>query len=110
MLITKICAIEIFRSVAKNKTKSEEGKKAAFFIAECQFASKDYASAVLEYSDFKKNHPKDSLLPNAIYRQANAFRNLGKTKEAKLFYQELLASFPKHGLATKAKQEMKKLK
>lgn len=102
-------AIEVLRPVAKNK-KGEEGRKSLFLLGESYFATKDYASAALEFSEYKKKYPKDSLVPNAIYRQANAFRSMGKAKEAKLFYQELVDRFPKNNLTAKAKTEMKKLK
>lgn len=102
-------AIEILRPVAKNK-KGEEGRKSLFLLGESYFATRDYASAALEFSEYKKKYPKDSLVPNAIYRQANAFRSMGKPKEAKLFYQELIDKYPKNNLTAKAKTEMKKLK
>lgn len=102
---------EMLRNVLKKTPgKSDDAKKAHFLFAESLFAGKDYASSALEFSDYQKDYPKDALVPTAIYRQANAFRNLGKMKEAKLFYQELLERFPKHPLAAKAKQERKRLK
>lgn len=102
---------EMLKNVLKkDPPKSDDARKAHFLLAESFFAGKDYASAALEFSDYQKDYPKDALVPTAIYRQANAFRNLGKMKEAKLFYQELIERFPKHALAAKAKQERKHLK
>jgi len=103
-------AIDVFKQVLRNKPRPEEAKKAQYWLAESYFFSKDYASAALEYSSFKKRYPNDSLLPNATYRQANCFRNMGKAKEAALFYQELLEKYPKHSLTTRAKLEVKRLK
>jgi TolA-binding protein len=103
-------AADILRAVITKSHNRDEVKKAHFFLAESLFAGKDYASAALEFSDFQKNYPKDSQIPTAIYRQANAFRNLGKNKEAKLFYQELIERYPKNALAAKAKTEKKKIK
>lgn len=102
-------AIEVLKNVAKQR-RSDDGKKAQFLLAECYFANRDYATAVLEYSEFRKIYPKDSWIPNAIYRQANAFKNMSKRQEAKLFYQELIEKFPKNQYAGKARQELKKLK
>ena len=92
------------------KSKSEEGRKAQFLLAESYFMAKEYATAALEFGEFKKNFPKDKQVATATYRQANAFRNMGKAKEARLFYQELIEKHPKSPLVAKAKQEMKKLK
>jgi len=103
-------AVEVLKVVSRNKARTDEGKKAQFYLGESHFSNKEFASAVLEFSEFKKMYPKDPLVPQAIYRQANSFRSLGKSKEAKLFYQELVDRFPKNGLAAKAKQEMRKLK
>lgn len=102
-------AAEVLRGAAKSR-KAEDARKALFLLGESLFAGKDYASAALEFSEYRKKYPKDSLVPNAIYRQANSFRSMGKAKEAKLFYQELIEKFPKNSLAAKAKAETKKLK
>jgi len=102
-------AAEALRPVAKGK-KSDEARKALFLLAESYFANREFATAALEFGEYKKLYPKDPLIPNAIYRQANAFRSMNKGKEAKLFYQELIDKFSKSNLAAKAKQEMRKLK
>ncbi len=103
-------AIELLRPVAKGKPQNEESKKAQYYLAESYFGSKDFATAAIEFGEFKKHYAKDPLVPTAIYRQANAFKNLSKSKEAKLFYTELIDGYPKHPLVAKAKAEVKKLK
>jgi len=103
-------AIEVLKGVISAKPKSDEARRSHLLIADCYFASKDFASAALEYGEFKKEHPKDTMVPNATYRQAQSFKNLGKKSEARLFYQELIERFPKNNLASKAKQEIRKLK
>lgn len=103
-------AIDVFKAVALQRSRADEARRAQFMVAECYFEIKDYASAALEYSEFKKSYPRDPQVPSAIYRQANAFRLMGRGKEAKLFYQELFDKFPKHILAAKGKEEIKKLR
>jgi TolA-binding protein len=103
-------AVDILKGVIANKPHTDDARHAQLLVADCYFASHDYASAALEYEKFKKDYPKDSMVPNATYRQAQSFKNLGKKTEAKLFYQELIDRFPKNPLASKAKQEMKHLK
>jgi TolA-binding protein len=102
-------AAEMLRNLLKGKLSVEDAKKAHFLLAESYFADKEFASAALEYSEFKKNYSKDALVPSAIYRQANSFKAMGKSKEARLFYQELIDRFPKNQWAGKAKNEMKRL-
>jgi TolA-binding protein len=92
------------------KSKTPDSAKIHFLLADSYYVSKDFASAALEYSEFKKSFPKDSNIASAIYKQAVCFKNLGKGKEARLFFQELVDRFPKHALAAKARAELKKSK
>lgn len=101
-------AIDVLRQVASDG--GEEGKKAQFLLGEACFANKDYASAALEFAQFRKAHPKDALVPNAIFRQASSFKNMGKAKEAKLFFQDLIERYPASPFTAKAKAEVKKLR
>ena len=101
-------AISILKELVKGKGRTPETRKANYLLAEAYFQSKDFASAALEFSEYKKAYAKDPMIPNAIYRQAQSFKSLGKPKEARLFYQELIDRYPKHALSAKAKQEMKK--
>ncbi len=101
-------AIEGLQVLAGNNT--SEGRKAQFYMAEAHFAKKDFASAALEYADFRKRAPKDPLVPNAIFKQSLAFKSMGKTNEAKLFFQDLIDRYPKSPFATRAKTELKKIK
>jgi TolA-binding protein len=103
-------AIDIFKAVVKNQPRTDEGKKAQFLLAESLFANKEYASAGIAFSDFRKNFPKDALIPNAIYRQATSFREIGNKEDAKLFYQELMEKYPRSPFASKAKVELKRLR
>ncbi len=102
-------AIEIFKPLSRSR-ENPESKKSQFFLAESFFSNKEYAAAALEFAEYRKQYAKDSLVPTAIYRQAHCFRGLGKLKEARLFFQELIENYPRHVLTTKAKQEMKRLK
>lgn len=101
-------AAEEARSVVRSKR--PDAKKAQFLLAESFYAARDFGAAALEFSEFKKAYPKDSNVANATLRQAQCFRNLGKEKEAKLFYQEILEKFPKSPAAGQAKKDLKKLK
>ena len=101
-------AIEALKPLSQSK--GEQGKKAQFLLAESYFAAKEFATSALEFKEYRDSFPKDGLIPNAIYRQANCFKSMGKKKEARLFYQELIEKYPKHALTAKAKTETKKLK
>jgi tol-pal system protein YbgF len=101
-------AIEEAKSVIRAKPRtSPDVRKAQFLLGEAYFAAKDYGAAALEFSEFKKQYPKDSTVPNATLRQAQCFRALGKEREAKLFYTEILDKFPKSPAAGQAKKDLK---
>jgi TolA-binding protein len=103
-------ALDVLREVHKKSSKnSEQAKKTQFLIGEVLFSAKDYASAALEFAEFRKAFSKDSLVPTAIYRQAWAFKNLGKNKESKLFFQDLIERYPSHPMGQRAKNDIKKV-
>jgi TolA-binding protein len=102
-------SIEEAKSVIRAKSKnSPDARKAQFLLAEAYFSAKDYGAAALEFSEFKKQFPKDPTVANATLRQAQCFRALGKEREAKLFYQEILEKFPKSAAAGQAKKDLKR--
>lgn len=104
-------AMSVLKRVIKtSRPKSADARKAQFLLAESYYGNKAYALAALEYAQYKKNHPSDSLVPRAIYQQASSFRKMGKKREAKLFYQELIDRFPRHALVATAKREAKSMK
>ena len=104
-------AVQTLREViAEKKGSGAESKSARFLLGEALFKGKEYAAAALAFDEFKKQYPNDAAVPQAMYRQANAFRLLGKKDEARLFYQDLIDKFPKSSQATRAKAELKKLK
>jgi tol-pal system protein YbgF len=87
--------------------KGTSREKAHFLLAESYYANQDFALAALEFNKYKRAYPRSKNLPNAIYRQASSFKNMGKKTEAKLFYQELIDRYPKHPLTKKAKRDIK---
>ncbi len=103
-------AAEVFRAVMKSKSGTVDGRKAQFFLGESLFSQREFASATGVFTDFIKAHPKDSNVPTAMLRQAQAFKQVGKPKEAKIFFQDLIERFPKSQAAGKAKAELKKIK
>ncbi|MCB0404289.1 MAG: tetratricopeptide repeat protein [Bdellovibrionales bacterium] len=103
-------AIEVLEAVLQSKPSLVDKKNSRYLLAEAYYANKQYGQAAIEYSQFKKSFPKDNRVAKSIYRQANCFRNLGKNKEAALFYQELLDGYPKSTYAPRARKELAGLK
>ena len=101
-------AIAEIKSVI-SRLKPGQDRSSRFLLAESYYRLKDYRSAALEFAKFKKDYPRDSGVPKAIYLQANAFRLLKKNTEAKLFYEELIERFPRTSYAKRARGELKRL-
>lgn len=103
-------AIQVLKQLSQEKLPEKEQRDAQYLLSQSYFANRDFALAALEFGKFKKLYPKDSLVPNATFRQAACFKNLNKPKEAKLFFQELLEKYPNHKLSKQAKKEIASLK
>lgn len=103
-------AVEVLRAVTSNPASADEAKKAQFLLGDACFGAKDYASAALEFAEFRKSYPKDPLVPNAIYKQATSFKNMGKKQEAKLFFQDLIDRYPTSSFSARAKSDIRKIK
>lgn len=101
-------AISVIKEVIRRLPRGQD-RHSRFLLSEAHFYKKDYAQAAIEYGEFIKRYPKDSAVALAIYRQANCFRAMKKTKEARLFYEELIDRFPRSSFAKKAKSELKSL-
>jgi len=96
-------AVEAAKEVIESNPKSEDARKSQFIVAQSYYASQDFASAALEFGEFKKTYSKDPLVPEATYQMAQAFKQMGKKSEAKLFLQEVIEKHPKTQFAMKAK-------
>lgn len=103
-------ASEVFREIIRKNATANDVRKARYLLGESLFFGKNYASAALEYSEYKRAYPKDARVAEATFRQAQCFKSLNKKKEAKLFFQEVLDKYPKSTLVPRAKDELKKLK
>jgi TolA-binding protein len=103
-------ASEVFRDIVRKSQNSVDVRRARYLLGESLFLGRNYASAALEYSEYKRSYPKDPRVAEATFRQAQCFKSLNKRKEARLFFQELLDKYPKSTLVPRARDELKKLK
>jgi TolA-binding protein len=101
---------EVFREVIRKNASATDVKRARYLLGESLFFGRNYASAALEYSEYKRAYPKDQRVAEATFRQAQCFKSLNKKKEARLFFQELLDKYPKSTLVPRARDELKRLK
>ncbi|OGQ35356.1 MAG: hypothetical protein A3F16_05450 [Deltaproteobacteria bacterium RIFCSPHIGHO2_12_FULL_43_9] len=74
------------------------------------YNSQKYTDAILKYEELKTRFPGYKDLPRVYLQQARAFAKIGKTKEAKLFYNKVRELYPKSREAKEAESEIKALK
>lgn len=84
------------------------GEKGAFDLAEDYFTKKEWRKAVLAFQKFRDQNPKSKRFPKATLRIGQSFQELGMKDDAKTFYEEVVAKFPKSEEAKQARNLLKK--
>lgn len=74
------------------------------------FEQKKWQEAALAYERYRKIAPKGKNLPTATYKIGVCFQELGANDDARVFYDEVIAKFPKSADAKKAKTRLAGLK
>lgn len=94
---------------ASAAAKSAESAKNPFAAAEGKFDKKQWKEAILDYEKYRSKNPKGKSFSAATYKIGVCFQELGMNEEAKAFFEEVLAKFPKTKDAEKASTRLKKL-
>lgn len=82
-------------------------ESATFLRAECYFKTKQYKRAIVDYSAFPEKFKRSKYMPPALLNIGLSFEALGMKEDAKPFFQELVANFPKTAEAKKARAKVK---
>jgi TolA-binding protein len=85
-------------------------KKDLFEQGDENFDKKDWKKAILNYQKFRDANPKSKKFPEATYKIAVSFQELGMKDEARTFLDELVAKYPGSPEAKKARARLKSLK
>ncbi len=98
-------------SLSADAVKEEsDAAKGPFALAEDKFEKKEWKDAILDYERYRKSNPKGKQFAEATYKIGVSFQELGMTDEAKAFYEEVLAKFPKSKQAGRASSRLKNIK
>jgi TolA-binding protein len=98
------------KAQAQAAAKATEQAKGPFASAESKFDKKNWKDAILDYEKYRSQNPKGKQVPVATYKIGVAFQELGMADDAKLFYDEVIAKFPKSKEAEKAVSRLKGMK
>lgn len=104
----------VIQSLQSQKTEAKTDvvadAKNPLAAADNLFNSKEWAKAALEYNKYREAHPKAKLTAIATYRMGVCFEELGKTEDARTFYDEVAEKFPQTKEAKSAKYRTKRMK
>ena len=78
-----------------------------FNLGFIEYQNKNYEKGLVYFSKIYTNYPKSSFAPRSLLYIARSFKELKKTEEANVTYQELIDKYPKSNHAETAKKEIK---
>lgn len=81
-----------------------------YVSAEEAFKRQAWKDAILDYEKYRKGNPRGKQFAEATYKIGVSFQELGMTDEARAFYEEVVAKFPKTKESEKAAYRLKTLK
>jgi len=102
-------AIKGFRNYLKMYPKGEQATEALLKIGDSLKSQKLNSEAIKAYNELIQNHPKDSLVPTALYRRAQIEEDVGDYKGAVLTYKSILKGFPYRPEAQSARERVNAL-
>lgn len=97
------------KSAAVAEKTAKDAKKDSYEAAQEFFEKKNWKQAILNYQKSRDDHPKGKTFADATYKIGVSFQELGMKDEAKTFYDEVIAKFPKSEEARRAKIRLKNL-
>lgn len=89
----------------ENKISAKDKNHVYYNLGYLYYNQKNYDNSLVYHSKIYANYPKSSWAPRALLYMARSLKNLGKTKEAKGAYEELIKNFPNTPQAKSAAEE-----
>lgn len=102
-------ARRLFGLILQKSPKDPLASKAQYGIGESYYKEKKYAQAIRELQKVEEKGKDPDTAADAIFLIAESFKALGMPKDAKPFYEECVARYPKAPAAQRAQNALKKL-
>ncbi|MGA1826442.1 MAG: tol-pal system protein YbgF, partial [bacterium] len=99
-----------FEKFLKDFSQGKLADNAQFWIGECEYKMGNYEQAIVEYEKVKTEYPTGNKVPAAILKQAKAFLQLDRKKDAKAILSQLIENYPDTNEAANAKKQMQNFK
>ncbi len=100
-------AIQALGNYLSQNPNGKHVEEALFLKGESQFLTKQYKSAIVDFSKISEKFPKSKRIPLVLLKIGQSFEALGMQDDARGFYQDLVERFPKSSEAKKAKARLK---
>ncbi len=97
-------------SKSSSAKSSKNNKNQIYDEAEGHFEQKDWKKAILSYQKFREINSKSKLFADATYKIGVCFQELKMKTEARSFYEEVIAKYPKSDAARRAAIRLKQVK
>lgn len=107
---TLAAEVQSLKSSSASSGGGKKRKKGNFAGAQEAFGKKDWKRAIVGYQKYRDLNPKGKWYPEATYKIGVSFQELKMTSEAKAFFEEVIAKYPKDKHSKKAKYRLKNLK
>lgn len=102
-------ALKAFREFLAATPDHVYADRAQYHIAEAHLFAKEYSLALVALNLFLSRYPHSFQVPEALYRQALSYENLGKRDAASSALQDLLKRYPQAPVAKQAEQRLARL-
>lgn len=102
-------AAAAFESFLKQYPQSSFAGSARYWIAECFYSTRDYQRSIKEFQAYVDKYPKGEKVAEAIFKQGNAFFELGMMDEAKAFYDKVISSYGRSSYAAQAQERLARI-
>lgn len=102
-------AVESSKKSDKPWVASKGPEKGPFNTAEDEYAKSNWGEAILSYMKYREQNPTGKRYAEATFKIGHAFQQMGKSAQAKSFYQEVVNRFPGSPHAKKAQSQLQKI-
>lgn len=99
-------ALQGFRDFLRANPQSELADNARYGVGESFFALARFDSAATEYERVARDYPTGDRVPASLYKLGLSQEKLGRAKDAKKTFEDLLKRFPDSGEAQLARERL----
>lgn len=102
-------AVQGFREFVRSYPNHDLADNSQYWLGECFYDRKDYASAVREFRKVIEHYPSGNKVPDALLKVGFSYLSLGSTDAGRQTLVQLQRSYPRHEAATLASTRLAEL-